>query len=352
VQTDQEYSLKVEPFSKQRRIPKFDRGKPCFANFGEVSSTWSGRGVVIISGRPLYLSNAYINLCFIRRDLGCRLPVEIWHLGGDERNERMFDAIRSLGGISFVDASEVQRIYPFKPNTIGQITKGFAPATVEGWRTKAYAILHSRFREIIYLDSDCFLFQKPENLFERMPEYLETGAVFSADIDTNPETPRKVDPVTRLIPRVGSFSNKSWDYSRPNPLWGFLGISEDDLPEFDSGFIMVDKMRHVDAVFVSFFLNDNSDITYKYLYGDKETFHMAWAFCRSPCRVLKDVSRDSGHIISRAGNSILFEHRVFLDKFDIGKSWDEPPNNNSFHMRERYSQYFEEARKHFSVRIF
>lgn len=280
------------------------------------------------------------------------MPVEIWYLDSHEFNKRMFGAFSSLGGIRFINASEVQRIYPMKPNTIGQITRGFASATTDGWRAKAYALLHSSFREVVFLDSDCFLFQRPESLFEGLAEYSETGAVFSADIDTNPNSPRKVDPATGLLPRVGSFVNREWDYSRPNPLWEILGVQEDDLPEFDSGFMMVNKGRHVDPVFMSFFLNDNSDTTYRFLYGDKDTFHMAWALCRAPCRVLRDVSRESGHIVSRAMDSVLFEHRVFVDKFDVERGWDEQPNSNIFYMRDRFRGYFEEARRHFSVRIF
>lgn len=344
--------MNADLFMTERTIQKVEGGLCRPATFDEVSSSWHGRGLVILSGRPRYLANAYMNLSFIRRDLGCRLPVEVWYLGPDERNDRMFGAIESLGGIRFVDAAEVQKTYPMKPNLIGCITRGFAPATTDGWRTKAYALLHSGFREVMYLDSDCFLFQRPEDVFDGLAGYLETGAVFSADIDTNPETPRKVDPATRLLPRVGSFVDREWDYSRPNPMWGMLGIREDDLPEFDSGFMMVDKGRNVDPVFMSFFLNDNSDLTYRYLYGDKDTFHMAWAFCRSPCRVLREVSRETGHIVSRALGSVLFEHRVFLDKFDVEAGWDEPPNNNGFNVRDRYRGYFEEARRHFRVRIF
>lgn len=339
-------------FLRERVVRKAEGFDLPHASFDEISAGWSGRGIVVLSGRPVYLANAYMNLCFLRRDLGCHLPVEVWYLGPHERNERMFDAIRSVGGVRFVDATEVQRTYPMSPNTLGLITRGVAPATTEGWRTKAYALLHSSFKEAVCLDSDCFLFQNPERLFDSLPEYRETGAVFSADIDTHPETTRKVDPNTRLLPRVGTFSNKTWDYSSPNPMWGILGIEEDDLPEFDSGFMIVDKGRHIEPVFMSFFLNDNSDLTYRYMYGDKDTFHLAWAFCRSPCSVLKNVSRESGHIVSRALGSILFEHRVFVDKFDVRVGWDDPPNNNRFHMRDKFQEYFAEAKRHFSVRLF
>jgi alpha 1,2-mannosyltransferase len=322
------------------------------ADFGEIAEGWSGRGIVILSGRPMYLANAYMNLCFIRRHLKCELPVEVWYLGRHERNERMFSAIGSLGGVKFVDAHEVQRIFPMKPNTMGCVHKGFAPASTEGWRTKSYCLLHSGFREVISLDSDCFLFQKPEFLLHEFPPYLNTGAVFSADIDTAPDTPRLVNPTTRIVSRLGAYTDREWDYSRPNPMWGFLGLEEDDLPEFESGFMMVDKGRNVDAVFASFYLNDESDFVYRYLYGDKDTFHLAWSFCRSPCHVIRDVSRERDHIVGRAMGATLFEHRVFTNKFDIEKEWDQSPNDNSFYMREEFLEYFNSAKKHSALKIF
>lgn len=345
-------TLNADLFLKERIIHKVVDGSDCVAGFDEISAEWFGKGIVLLSGRPLYLANAYINLCFIRRDLGCKLPVEIWYMGPQERNDRMFEVIGSLGGVRFIDLCEFQKKYPMKPNSLGCITHGFAPATTDGWRAKAYIILHSSFQEVLYIDSDCFLFQKPEELFASLPGYRETGAVFSADIDVNPNTPRKTDSATGLLPRVGCFIDRTWDYSKPNPMWEILGIQEDDLPEFDSGFIMVDKRRNIDPVFISFFLNDNSDLTYRYMYGDKDTFHIAWAFCQSPCKVLKDVSRETGHIVSRSLGSVLFEHRVFLDKFNVEVGWDVSPNSNDFNMRDRYRQYFEEARRHFRVRIF
>jgi len=345
-------SIDAHSFVERRVIPAVSEGLAHDVEFDEISRSWAGRGVVILSGRPRYLTNAYMNLRYLRENLGCRLPVEIWHLGPHERNDSMFDAFRSLGGIRFVDMSDVQRTFPMKPSTIKSITKGFAPASIHGWRSKSYCLLHSRFREVVLLDSDCFLFQRPESLFDGLQEYLRDGAVFSADIDTDPNTKRLVDPSTNIVTRLGIFSDKEWDYSRPNPLWAILGIPEDDLPEFDSGFMVVDKSRHVEATFLSFFLNDNSDLTYRYLYGDKDTFHLAWSFCRSPCSVIRDVSRGNNHIVARARGSILFEHRVFRSKFDVEKCWDCFPNNSDFHMREKFRRYFEDAKRHFSVKKF
>lgn len=334
-------------FLKNRQI----FGQKNMVKFDDLIQSWSGKGIVILSGGLLYLTNAYMNLCYLRRNLLCNLPVEIWYMGPNEKNERMFGVLESLGGITFIDANEFQKSFPMTPSHIGCITKGIAPAATEGWRTKAYCLLHSRFREVILLDSDCFLFQTPESLFSDYTAYSSAGAVFSSDIDTDPDTVRHVDPETRLVTRLGTYSNKKWDYSAPNPMWKIMGMDEDDLPEFDSGFMIVDKHKNAEAVFLSFYLNDLCDFTYRYLYGDKDTFHLAWAFCGSDCHVIMDVSRKNDHIISHARGSILFEHRVFINKFNVKKSWDTFPNNNCFHMRDEFREYFLEAQRSL-IRIF
>lgn len=350
--TTENCPINLRSFLDGRVVRRIDDGVVSTASFDEISEGWSGRGIVILSGGVMYLANAYMNLCYIRKNLKCELPVEVWYLGRRERNERIFSAISSLGRVKFIDAHEVQRRFPMKPNNLGRIHKGFAPASTEGWRTKSYCLLHSGFREVICLDSDCFLFQRPESLFHEFPEYASMRAVFSADIDTNPNTNRLVNPDTRIVSRLGVYANCEWDYTRPNPMWAHLGLEEDGLPEFESGFMMVDKTESADAVFASFYLNDESDFTYRYLYGDKDTFHLAWSFCNSPCHVIRDVSRKNEHIVGSTMGSVLFEHRVFINKFDIEKDWNESPNNNEFFMREKFIGYFNCAKQQSLPRIF
>ena len=337
--------MDIDAFINNRTISKN-------VSFEEVSKSWSGKGLVFLSGGDLYLSNAYMNIRFIRSLLQSKIPIEIWYLGEEEINKKLFSAIEKLGGVDFVDAKERQKIFPMKSSNLGRIMHEKCPATMEGWRSKSYAILHSRFREVIYLDSDCFLFQKPEDLF-LSSEYLDSKAVFSCDIDLNSHiSGRKVDPETFVVSKLGSFTDRRWDYSKPNPLWEIVGAKEDELPEFESGFILVDKLEHVDSLFLAWFLNENSDLTYKHLYGDKDTFHLAWAKSNARLHMLRDVSRMNGHISCNYKGSVLFEHRVFDNKFDCKLRWDCFPNSNSFTSREVFREYFEEAKKMISQKIF
>jgi len=40
---------------------------------------------VINAGKPKYMIGAYVLICVLR-ELGCRLPIEVWYLGEAERN--------------------------------------------------------------------------------------------------------------------------------------------------------------------------------------------------------------------------------------------------------------------------
>jgi hypothetical protein len=50
-----------------------------------------------------------------------------------------------------------------------------------------------------------------------------------------------------------------------------------DEPEFESGQILVNKQRCWRALQLTMHMNEHSDFYYNYVYGDKETFHMAWS---------------------------------------------------------------------------
>jgi alpha 1,2-mannosyltransferase len=336
--------MNINNFLKKRTIIKN-------VSFDDLADSWSGQGVVMISGGLFYLSNAYLNIRFIRNFLKSNIPIEVWYLGKKEINKKLFQLIQNLGNVEFINVKDRKDIFPMKKSNFKIGIHKECTANIEGWRNKSYAILHSKFKEIIYLDSDCFLFQKPEDIFTSN-EYIESKAMFSSDIDHNfKNTGRKVDPKTFIVIKLGSFSNGFWDYSKTNPIWEIIGVEEDDLPEFDSGFIVLDKSFHRDSIFLSWFLNENSDLTYQHIYGDKDTFHLAWAKTNAKLHMLKDVSRENGHILCRFKNSILFEHRVFNNKFNCKKSWNSFPNSNDFTFKEIFKKYFKELKENIFIKL-
>jgi len=297
-------------------------------SFDKIAENWSGRGIVMPSGGIKYLTNAYLNIRYIREILKSDIPIEIWYLGSNEKIDFLFKLINDLGNITFIDAYNHRESYPFN--------------NLNGWELKIYAIIYSKFEEIIYLDSDCFLFIKPELLFDNKL-YTEHKAIFSCDIDVHYQwSGRLIEPDTFIVPKLGIFSDGRWDYSKPNPLWEILDIKEDNLPEFETGFIMVNKKIHSEPLFATLFLNENSHITYKYLYGDKDTFHLAWANSNHQCNMIRSVNRNDTFIEGKLDNEILFQHRVLHSKFYITVSWENHPNRCDFYNKHIFEKYFKE----------
>lgn len=65
-----------------------------------------GRGVVICGGGAKYFSCAWVCINILRK-VGCKLPVELWHLGPFEMSRTMEELIAPLNAIA-VDASEIR----------------------------------------------------------------------------------------------------------------------------------------------------------------------------------------------------------------------------------------------------
>ena len=93
----------------------------------------SGRGIVICAGGPLYLTCAWV--CVRRlRQLGCELPIQIWHRGPDELPEpfrRAFDT----SDVEFIDALEIHKCVPMR--------------ILNGWELKAFALLCTPFAQVL-----------------------------------------------------------------------------------------------------------------------------------------------------------------------------------------------------------
>jgi ADP-heptose:LPS heptosyltransferase len=201
---------------------------------------FAGRGIVICGGGVKYFTTGWVCINMLRR-LGCRLPIQFWHLGRREMDNHMVDLLTPLG-VECIDAGQLRRKHPAR--------------RLGGWELKSYALLHSSFREMLLLDADNIAVVNPEFLFE-IPEYRETGAIFWPD--RGPTRSR----ATRKI-------------------WRSCGLSQPNEQEFESGQILVDKERCWRALVLSRWFNDQSDFYYRHIHGDKDTFHLAFRKVRQP----------------------------------------------------------------------
>src|SRR5687768_13573401 len=217
-----------------RRQDEAIRGAPPYP-----AERFGGRGIVMAAGGPRHFTNAWVTLNVLRRVVGCTLPAQLWYLGPDEMSAEMIELLRPLG-VECVDAFEVRRRHPVR--------------RLGGWECKPFAIIHSAFREVLWLDADNSPLVDPSCLFAER-EYARTGAMFWPDL-------------TSLPPE--------------HPIWEICRVPWRDEPEFESGQIVLDKARCWKALLLTMHLNAWSDFYYQYVWGDKETFHLAWRMLDQP----------------------------------------------------------------------
>ena len=65
-------------------------------------------------------------------------------------------------------------------------------------------------------------------------------------------------------------------------IWRNFGLKVPPELEFESGQTVVDKERCWKALTLAGWINENSDFYYKYVHGDKETFHLAFRKLKTP----------------------------------------------------------------------
>jgi ADP-heptose:LPS heptosyltransferase len=272
---------------------------------GGYPGGFRGRGIVICAGGVEYFANAWVCINELRW-WGCRLPIELWHLGPDELDDKMRALVRPLGVVC-IDALEVRRRHPAR--------------RLGGWELKPYACRHSRFKEVLLLDADNVPVADPTGLFETS-EYRKTGAIFWPD-----------DPGDPVSPAV----------------WRFCGISTPDALTFESGQVLMDKARCWKALELCVWYNEHSDFFYRHVHGDKETFHLAFR------RLDRPFSMPSAppHLLNGAICQHDFDgRRIWQHRGE--KKWvfrGENPHVRGFRNEARCRGYLEQLRAKWDGRI-
>jgi hypothetical protein len=194
---------------------------------------YEGAGIVIVAGGARLFTNAYVVATLLREHLGTTLPIQVWHLGPSEMSIEMARILHALD-VETVDAFEVRKRRPAR--------------RLGGWEAKSFAVLYSPFRHVFLLDADNMPLVDPA-VFLDAPQYRETGAIFWSDNHSHLED---------------------------SPVWRLFRVPYRPELEVESGQLLIDKARCWVPLNLARHLNDRSDVYYRYIYGDKETFHFAW----------------------------------------------------------------------------
>lgn len=202
--------------------------------------TETGRGVVQCVGGSLYTSLAVVSVHVLRAS-GCELPIEWWHLGRHEFDPAM-EAVAANLGIRVVDGSKVARKH------------GIDPDLINGYELKSLALRYAGFREVLLLDADNIVVRDPTFLFDD-PGYSHTGAIMWTDLP----------PADRA----------EW---LPPLSWMSAGLpSLPHIPAVESGQFVVDRARCSRQLAIALHMNVwGSRFWYNKVFGDKDTFPIAW----------------------------------------------------------------------------
>lgn len=244
---------------------------------------FAGRGIVICAGGARLLTCAWVLVSVLRETLGCRLPIELWHMGPEELGPIEESLFADLD-VRTVDAFEVRKEHPVR--------------TLGGWELKSYALVNSGFREVILLDADNLPVVDPSFLFDS-PQFAETGALFWPDVE---------------------------HLSADNEIWSILGLSYRRGAAAESGQLVVDKARCWRELQIALHLNEHSDFYFDYIHGDKETYLLAWFLTGHPFSMPERLPK----IVSRTihqhdfDGRILFQHRNRAKWVLRGQNMHEP----------------------------
>jgi hypothetical protein len=244
----------------------------------------AGRGIVLVAGGSRLFTNAYVLLRVLRGALRCRLPVELWYFGRTEMSAAMAAMLAPLE-VRLVDAQAV----------LDRVGVGLR----DGWQLKPFALLWSSFAEVLMLDADQVPTRDLDELFS-WPAFRAHGAVFWPD---------------------------NVDIAADNPIWPLLGLAAEATTSLESGQVLVDKLRHRQALAMAVTLNEHAETLYRLIYGDKDTFLMAWRLTGAsmalvPHRPLADerclFQRDFA-------GAVLFQHRTRCKWTYLGEQYRVSP---------------------------
>ena len=123
-----------------------------------------GQGIVIAGGGR-YLDWGYVLVRKLRA-MGCQLPIQMWHLGPKEMPGKCSDLFKQMD-CETVDAHRVMMNHPVRE--------------MSAWVMKSYAVRHCPWRQVMFLDADCFPEILPEEIFNDK-DVRSVGSLFFHDV--------------------------------------------------------------------------------------------------------------------------------------------------------------------------
>jgi hypothetical protein len=250
------------------------------------------KGIVIGAGGAKFFACAFASF-YVLRKLGCSLPFEFWYLDDYEMDNKMLNLCYQFG-IDPINAKQ----FSLKNN--------LQPRILNGWELKPFAVLHSKFKEVLYLDADNIPTRDVSFLFD-LEEYKNTGAIFWPDLRPS--------------------DREEW---LPSICWENIGMDYQNSIDFETGQFLINKEKCYKELCIAMWMNEHSDWFYKFIFGDKSTFHFAWKKCGTNYSMTKRSAgwKDCWILQYDLDRKLLFQHLTGgKEKLVEGKNLSHLMNN-------------------------
>ena len=175
----------------------------------------------------------------------------MYYTNQGDLHEAYIQELQSLANVTLINAQDY--IHPDRAASIG------------GWSVKPFAMLVSKFKEIIFIDADGLFFQDPATLFD-WDSYKHTGSLYFRDRTIGAGDTSALDFFKSMVSRPS-------DFAKQQRMWRKLSQHEGE-----SGVIAMDKSRGGFFVLLMASLMNMDPIKdqmYKKIHGDKESYWMA-----------------------------------------------------------------------------
>jgi len=206
------------------------------------------RGIAMVA-YPKVIAGVYAIVRTLRT-LGCQLPVELW-----------------------IDPMEMRPRHSVLQELVRRfhcVVRVIHDPHATKFHAKPYAIYHSRFESVLFLDSDNIPVRDPTYLFDS-PEFQRLGAIFWPDF---------------WRPTAGT----PFNVHEQSALWRLLDMPFTDMFEQESGQILVNRSRSHEALSKLMFYSGHQPrllTDWRLVYGDKDLFRLAWLNTSTPFHMVQ-----------------------------------------------------------------
>ncbi|KAI1317076.1 hypothetical protein EDD11_009059 [Mortierella claussenii] len=256
-------------------------------HFGRLSSltlykSYKGRGIVFCAGNGQF-EFVVTSIQAIRNRLRSQVPIQVFHMGEYDLSKERQAYLRNMAqDIEVVDVTNVL------DNDYMQLG---------GWAIKPFAMLASKFEEVMFVDADAYFLQDPVVLFDD-PGYKATGALFFYDRTLFPGGSTGADWLQSATPVLSTFPKISRMFRKTSA------------HEQESGVVLINKHTRFLGMLAVCKSNGKWErdlVSYTVFHGDKETFWTAfeliqepYAFMRSYGGVIGELRPDNAKFVCGA----------------------------------------------------